>query len=113
MALTFDGEAISLWPSVGNWKLPCRSHSIIDNGRVIECAAWTDEQIRAERARDRKAKARYYGTAVTGEEPVPLPPEPHQSLRERLRAWLLDRLHTRDTRQRPIISAPPDCAEET
>jgi hypothetical protein len=28
--LTFDGVAISLSPSVGNWSLPCRSHYFID-----------------------------------------------------------------------------------
>ena len=27
--ITFDGEAVSLWPSVGSWSLPCRSHYII------------------------------------------------------------------------------------
>ena len=24
--LTYDGESISLSPSIGNWRLPCRSH---------------------------------------------------------------------------------------
>ena len=33
--ITYDGETISLWPSVGNWKLPCRSHYVIDRNRVI------------------------------------------------------------------------------
>jgi hypothetical protein len=28
-SITFDGETISLWPSVGNWSQPCRSHYII------------------------------------------------------------------------------------
>lgn len=34
--VTFDGESLSLWPSVGNWKLPCRSHYVIKNNQVIE-----------------------------------------------------------------------------
>lgn len=33
--INYDGETISLWPSVGNWKLPCRSHYVIDRNRVI------------------------------------------------------------------------------
>lgn len=34
--ITFDGESISLWPSVGNWNLPCRSHYVIDHNRVVD-----------------------------------------------------------------------------
>ncbi len=62
--MTFDGQAISLWPSVGNWTLPCRSHYVVREGVVIEAGPWTDEEIAAERRRDRAAKARYYGTAA-------------------------------------------------
>lgn len=34
--MTFDGESVSLHPSVGNWNQPCRSHYVIDRGRVID-----------------------------------------------------------------------------
>ena len=34
--LTFDGESVSLWPSVGSWNLPCQSHYVIENNRVRE-----------------------------------------------------------------------------
>lgn len=62
--MIFNGETVSLWPSVGNWQLACRSHYIIENGRVILAGAWTQRQIAAERKRDKMAKARYYGTDV-------------------------------------------------
>ena len=65
--MTFDGRTISLWPSVGNWTLPCRSHYVIRDGVVIEAGPWSEEQIAAERRRDRVAKARYYGIAVKNE----------------------------------------------
>jgi len=58
--MTFDGETISLWPSVGNWNLRCRSHYVIDRGRVLESGPWSDAQIAAERRRDKDAKERYY-----------------------------------------------------
>ena len=61
--LTYDGETISLNPSVGNWNLACRSHYVIKKGRVIEAGPWSDDQVAAERKRDRNAKARHYGTA--------------------------------------------------
>ena len=65
--VTFDGQAISLWPSVGNWMLPCRSHYVVREGVVIEAGPWSDQEIAAERRRDRAAKARYYGTAAKTE----------------------------------------------
>jgi hypothetical protein len=34
-ALTYDGETVSLWPSVGSRQLPCRSHYIIRRSRVL------------------------------------------------------------------------------
>ena len=32
--LIFDGETVSLDPSIGNWNFPCRSHYWISNNRV-------------------------------------------------------------------------------
>lgn len=33
--LTYDGETISLYPSIGNWDLPCRTHYFITNNNVF------------------------------------------------------------------------------
>ncbi len=38
--LTFDGEAISLFPSIGNWSFPCRSHYWIRKNKVV----WVKER---------------------------------------------------------------------
>lgn len=59
--ITFDGETVSLSPSIGNWNFACRSHYWIRCGRVIEAATWTDQQIEANRFQDESAKADYYG----------------------------------------------------
>ena len=32
--LTFDGVSVSLSPSIGNWRLPCRSHYWIQQDQV-------------------------------------------------------------------------------
>lgn len=40
--LTFDGETVSLRPSIGNWQLPCRSHYVIDRNEALEAAPWED-----------------------------------------------------------------------
>jgi len=40
--MIFDGETISLRPSIGNWQLPCRSHYIIDRGEALVAAPWSE-----------------------------------------------------------------------
>ena len=88
--MTFDGETISLWPSIGNWTLPCRSHYVIMQGRVVESGPWTEEQVAAERRRDRAAKARYYGAIEPEDIAVePLPRAQGESLKVGLlkRIW--------------------------
>ncbi len=59
--MTFDGETVSLHPSVGNWNQKCRSHYIIKKGRVFEAAPWSEKQVEAERYRDQQSKAKYFG----------------------------------------------------
>lgn len=75
--LTFDGQAVSLWPSIGNWNLPCRSHYVISDGEVHEAGPWSPEQVEAERRRDKAAKARFYKTPIPPASLKPLmsPPE--------------------------------------
>ncbi|MCP2024278.1 UNVERIFIED_ORG: hypothetical protein J2Y76_005193 [Pseudomonas reinekei] len=63
--MTFDGESISLHPSVGNWNQNCQSHYIVQRGRVLEAGPWTQAKIEAERVRDKKAKAAHYGSEMT------------------------------------------------
>lgn len=60
--MTFDGETVSLHPSVGNWNQKCRSHYVIRQGKVFEAPPWSEMQVEAERYRDQQAKAKYFGT---------------------------------------------------
>lgn len=87
--MTFDGETISLRPSIGNWTLKCRSHYVIERGRVIEAAPWSDEQVAAERRRDRGAKERFYGHSPIGNVAAPtLTSKPTQSFWRWISDWL-------------------------
>ncbi|UTW59046.1 hypothetical protein KFE96_01695 [Kordiimonas sp. SCSIO 12603] len=54
--LTFDGKAISVHPSIGNWSLACRSHYIIRNNQIIWAENWSDAQVKAGRQHDLKVK---------------------------------------------------------
>lgn len=57
---TYDGEAISVSPSVGSWSLPCRSHYVISGGRVHWANDWTEKEVTAGRAQDRIRQAARY-----------------------------------------------------
>lgn len=46
---TYDGETISLFPSVGNWSLPCKSHYWIERGKVRWAEGWSEDRIKASR----------------------------------------------------------------
>ncbi|WP_423229505.1 DUF6527 family protein [Stutzerimonas kirkiae] len=93
--MTFDGESISLHPSVGNWNQKCRSHYVIQRGRVLEAGPWSQGQIEAERLRDKKAKAAHYGSrheacrelpgSATGSQSATAH---SRSIWTRLKAWL-------------------------
>lgn len=68
--ISYDGETITLHPSVGSWTLACRSHYVIRRNRVIEAPSWSDAEVAAERRRDRQAKARHFGHPVPNAEAV-------------------------------------------
>lgn len=59
--LTYDGVSISLFPSVGNWSLACRSHYWIEGNAAQWASQWTTEQIAAGRDYDRLLKAKHFG----------------------------------------------------
>ncbi len=44
--LIFDGESVSLHPSIGNWSFACRSHYWITRNAVKWAEQWSDEDIR-------------------------------------------------------------------
>ena len=50
--LTYDGENITLYPSIGNWSLPCQSHYWITHNMVEWATSWSDTRIRKARERD-------------------------------------------------------------
>ncbi len=59
--LMFNGETVSLNPSIGNWSYPCQSHYWIRHNRATSAFPWSANKIAQGRARDRNAKDKYYG----------------------------------------------------
>jgi hypothetical protein len=87
--LTFDGETVSLDPSVGNWLQRCRSHYVIRGSRVIEVGQWSDEEIAAGFANDRAARAAMFDKdgASSTKSGVPKLPVQKRSIWARIKAW--------------------------
>lgn len=66
--LIFDGETITLHPSIGNWGFHCQSHYWIKNNRVQWAERWSRQRIDAARAHDRRANEIYFGGVEAGEQ---------------------------------------------
>lgn len=84
--LTFDGETVSLSPSVGNWSFPCQSHYWIKNDRIDWAPKWSKERIESGRTRDRLNRERQLGAVERSQQaPEPSPSPPPQGIIGRLR----------------------------
>jgi len=69
--LTVRGGKISLYPSIGNWSSPCRSHYWIDNNTVEwSTDDWTDSRVAASRRFDKAAKDNFYSRGQPNRAPV-------------------------------------------
>lgn len=60
--LIFDGETISLYPSIGNWSFDCKSHYWIKENKVRWAENWSKKKIDSGRAHDKATKKRYFDT---------------------------------------------------
>lgn len=59
--LTFNGETVSLNPSIGNWRFPCKSHYYIKQNKIVWADTWSDEKIQDCHDSERISHERYYG----------------------------------------------------
>lgn len=64
-SMVFNGETVSLAPSIGNWSYPCKSHYWIERDRVVWAPAWSSRQIADGRSRDVRRKAGHYDVLET------------------------------------------------
>lgn len=77
-SVTFHGDSASLWPSIGNWGLSCRSHYILRRGEVVWAPSWSQTRIDAARRADHFAKEAQFEpparpSGLSGPAPVDLP----------------------------------------
>lgn len=91
---TFDGDTVSVCPSIGNWSFPCRSHYWIKHNGIGWASQWSEERIAAGRDRDRSERRRYMEAKAEGQRFVAEPPE----VTSRKSSSLLRRLFGRERR---------------
>ena len=65
--LIFNGQSITLHPSIGNWNFECQSHYLIIDNRVKWAPRWTRNEIDSGRAYDLLAKEKYFNRSETGD----------------------------------------------
>lgn len=68
--LIFDGETVSLDPSIGNWSFPCQSHYWIERNKVLWARRWSQREIERARANDRVAREVFFSGKPTMTSPV-------------------------------------------
>ena len=81
-----NGSQVSLWPSVGNWSFPCRSHYVIRGNSVLEAAPMNQRQVQRVKAKDRADKTAWVAQtnrdkAVKTDESAPQPRTESQNMR--------------------------------
>lgn len=81
--LTYDGDSVSMYPSVGNWSFPCRSHYWIERGRIRWAPMWTDAHIAA--GRQRTLRERGLRSTPAADQRAPATPSPRHRLQDTVR----------------------------
>ena len=71
--LTFDGESVSLYPSVGSWSEECQSHYVIRNNRVIWGHRFSRDRVEQIRRKRRDDIALHYRTEDNRDHEQPTP----------------------------------------
>lgn len=87
--LIFDGETVSLDPSIGNWSFPCQSHYWIRRNKVVWARRWSKREIDDDRAQERiEYDEHFRARNLPGTEAKELPARTRQKRHaERLKSW--------------------------
>ncbi|UBZ08789.1 hypothetical protein LDL76_08770 [Salegentibacter mishustinae] len=49
---SFNGETVSIFPSIGNWDYPCNSHYWIKKNKIVWANSWSRKEIEEARFND-------------------------------------------------------------
>ncbi|MCB2178829.1 hypothetical protein KQH61_05395 [bacterium] len=65
--LSYNGEAVSLYPSIGNWGFDCQSHYWIRGNKVVWARKWNRIEIIENRELERIEKDLYFNEGRNNE----------------------------------------------
>jgi len=65
--LIYDGTAVTLHPSIGNWGFACQSHYWIRGDSVIWAGRWSKRRIEAAKLAARQAERKYFDSIAQPE----------------------------------------------
>lgn len=68
-SLTYDGENVTLRPSIGSWSLACQSHYWISNGQIRWSRRYSRADIAENRTLDRAQLLRWTAQEAHGPSP--------------------------------------------
>lgn len=57
----------TLFPSIGNWQLPCRSHYVITDGSIEWATQWSNAQVEAGRRGEEERRQAHYASLQRAE----------------------------------------------
>jgi len=89
--LKWDGDTVSLDPSIGNWQFPCRSHYWIRRSRVVWAPPMSASAIKQGRKREANERDAYFNEKAleeVGGAEVPSDQLSRGSILQRLRRLL-------------------------
>lgn len=58
--MIYNGESVTLKPSIGNWSFECKSHYWITNNKIVWSDKWSDDTIRKVRKIENSDREEYY-----------------------------------------------------
>jgi len=82
--------AITLYPSIGSWSLPCQSHYSIRGNKIVWAGKLSKAKIEAVRISDQLAREQYFNA---------LPQHVKKSLWRRILSWFLQIFRGQEPRQ--------------
>lgn len=63
-SLIFDGETITLDPSIGNWNFECKSHYFIKKNKVVWARKFSEFEIQENKEYDNELRQKFYSNKL-------------------------------------------------
>ena len=87
-SITFNGDTVSLEPSIGSWSLECKSHYWITNNKVKWSYKYNSDEIEKVKTSDLEAKKEHFEKVNTKpKELLENKEKGRKSLLEIIRSW--------------------------